>query len=425
VPRGASRPRDTLALRLFVLMWGALAASHALAWFVTTKWALPPPGVHDSADAVTAAGLAEARPPPPREAAPRPPPASWAPGPWEPAAGDGRGLPPPPRHAGAEARGPAGPPGPPGGGGTPPVPRFPSLPPDLPWPAALVDYGLRLLVLGLAAAWGARWLARPIRRLVGAAETLSPALQRGEPVARLDETRGTAEVRAAAAVFNGMARQLQQQFESRTLMVAALSHDLRTPITRLRMRLETAGAAPALVDRCAADLREMAELIDSVLAVFRPADGDPAAPAPRTDAAALALALVDDLAEAGAAVRFDDTPSGAACIVRGEALLLRRVLGNLVHNALRYAGTAEVAVRREGGEVCIVVADRGPGIPEGSLDEVQRPFARLEGSRSRDTGGVGLGLFIAREGAARLGGRLRLARRDGGGLLAELRCPAA
>ena len=377
--------RDTLALRLFVLMWAALVLSHALAWLATTQLALPlgrPP-------APGLASPADTAPPP------RPPP----PGGWPGAAG---APPPPPGQA--------------------PLPTFPSLPPALPWHASLVDYGVRLLLLALAAAWGARWLARPMQRLVQAAQTLSPALQRGQPAPALPQSEGTQEVRAAAAVFNGMARELQQQFESRALMVAALSHDLRTPITRLRMRLETADVDPALVARSAADLREMAELIESVLAVFRP--GDTPEALPRTDVAALAQALADDLAETGAAVAFEEPPAGAACIARADALLLKRVIGNLVHNALRYAGAAELRVQRHGERLRVEVADRGPGIPAHQLEAVMQPFTRLEHSRSRDTGGVGLGLYIAREGAARLGGELRLQARDGGGLQDELWLPA-
>lgn len=385
LPRWAAL-RDTLALRLFVLMWAALVLSHALAWLATTRLALPPPPAAMDQHGPGSAG--GAGPPP------------WA------------------RH-GPQGSAPADGSLPPGG---PPMPTFPSLPPSLPWRASIVDYGVRLALLALAAAWGARWLARPMQRLVRAAQTLSPALQRGEPPPPLPQEQGTQEVRAAAAVFNTMARELQSQFESRALMVAALSHDLRTPITRLRMRLETADIDPALVQRGAADLREMAELIDSVLAVFRPGTAD--GPAPRTDVAALAQALADDLAETGAAVRMDDPAPGEACIARADALLLKRVLGNLVHNALRYAGAAELAVRRHGDELRVVVADRGPGIPAHQLDAVMQPFTRLEHSRSRDTGGVGLGLYIAREGAARLGGELRLSAREGGGLQAELRLPA-
>jgi protein-histidine pros-kinase len=384
-PNGRFALRDTLALRLFLLMWGALVISHAAAWFVTTEFALPMGGGPGGPGG--------------------PPPGAW----------EASGHPPPPARPGP----------PPGPGAAPMVPTFPSLPPPLPWHASLVDYGVRLALLALAAAWGARWLARPMQRLVKAAQTLSPALQRGEPPPTLPPAEGTQEVRAAAAVFNGMARELQQQFESRALMVAALSHDLRTPITRLRMRLEMADVDPALVERGAADLREMAELIESVLAAFRPLAPGGLEAAPRTDVAALGQALADDLVETGAALRFDEPATGAPCLVRGDALLLKRVIGNLVHNALRYAGAAELGVRRVGDAVHVVVADRGPGIPAHQLEAVMQPFTRLEGSRSRDTGGVGLGLYIAREGAARLGGELRLAAREGGGLQAELRLPAA
>ncbi len=373
--------RDTLARRLFVLMWVALVLSQGAAWLVTSQGGFGPA-----------------------------PPSVMAPGfgPWpgtEPMPGFG----PPPAFDGPMPM--------------PMPPAFPALPLELPWTATLVDYGVRLLLIALAAWWGARWLAHPMQRLVTASQALSPALQRGESPRPLDEHDGTVEVNAAAAVFNGMARTLQQQFEARALMVAALSHDLRTPITRLRMRLETADVAPALLDRSAADLREMTELIDSVLSVFRPMATGPDGRAPRTDTAALVQALCDDLAEAGAAVRCAEPPA-AACVVRGDALLLKRVVGNLVHNALRYAGAAEVAVQRQGDEVQLLIEDRGPGIPAAQREAVMQPFTRLESSRNRDTGGVGLGLYIAREGAARLGGRLLLSEREGGGLRAQVLLPA-
>ena len=350
--------RDTLALRLAALMWAALVLSHLAAW-----------------------GLFRLTHPMPPEI------------------------------------------------GAVPVPTFPSLPPTpglaprgapmLTGGALLLDYGIRFVVIALAAWWGSSWLARPMSRLVSAAESLGPSLARGEVPPALDEQRGTAEVRRAAVVFNSMAAQIRQLFEARGLMIAAISHDLRTPLTRLRMRLETAVADRAQRRRFAADVEEMNTLIDAVLEVFRPLQPG-AAPAQRVDLKALLQALLDDQAEQGSDVRLQ----ADAVVLATQPLLLKRIVANLVGNALRYGGSAEVTLRRAGAEVVLGVDDTGPGIPPEQLEAVMQPFVRLEGSRNRATGGTGLGLFIARELAARLGGTLMLRNRVGGGLHAELRLPA-
>jgi protein-histidine pros-kinase len=257
-----------------------------------------------------------------------------------------------------------------------------------------------------------------MQRLVHAASALVPALARRAAPPVLPEDEGTREVRDAAHVFNGMATRLAQQFEARGLMIAAISHDLRTPLTRMRMRLETVQGDPELRDRCIADIREMNTLIDSVLDVFRN-DVPEAARRQRLDLGALLQALVDDRAETGAAVSY----SGQPMVVHAEPVALRRLVGNLVDNALRYAGAAEVTALVMGDACRILVQDRGPGIPQEQLDAVLQPFVRVEGSRHRATGGTGLGLFIARELAERLGGTLVLSNRAGGGFCAEVVLP--
>ena len=293
------------------------------------------------------------------------------------------------------------------------LPLSPALPPSLPWRTGLLDYGVRLLVIALAAWWGSRWLALPVRRLVGAAQRLTPALAQGRPAPRLAEDEGTREVREAAAVFNRMAAELSGQFEERGLMIAAISHDLRTPLTRMRLRLETGEVEAGVRERCVEDIREMNRLVESVIEVFRPAD---AAPARRVDLAALAQSAVDDLAEAGAAVSFD----GPAAVVAADPVALRRVVDNLVGNALRYAGNARVSVELSAGVTRLVVEDDGPGIPEAELERVRQPFRRVEGSRNRDTGGTGLGLYIAQQLVRRQGAVLALSNRLEGGLRAEV-----
>lgn len=364
---------DRLGLRLFLLMWAALALSHLAAFTLVTQSLRP--------------GDAPAGPPPP---------------PHLQAGGE---RPPPP-----EGRVDGAPPdsGPPTG-----MPTFPSLPPALPWHSALLDYGVRLVVIALAAWWGSRWLARPVRRLVSAAQQLTPALAQGQPAPRLNEADGTREVREAAAVFNRMAAELSGQFEERGLMIAAISHDLRTPLTRMRLRLETGEVEARVRERCIDDLREMNHLVESVIEVFRPGE---AAPPQRVDLSALAQSAVDDLAEAGAAVSFEGPPA----VVTADPLALRRVVDNLVGNALRYAGNARVRVDLAAGVTRLVVEDDGPGIPEAELERVRQPFRRVEGSRNRETGGTGLGLYIAQQLVRRQGARLVLSNRAEGGLRAEV-----
>jgi protein-histidine pros-kinase len=377
---------DRLGLRLFLLMWAALALSHLAAWSLVTQT------LRGSAEHADHAG--EPRPPPHPHAdgaPPGPPPAGF---------GDGDGDGPPP-HREHLADGPGR------------VPIFPSLPPSLPWRSGLLDYGVRLLVIALAAWWGSRWLALPVRRLVSAARQLTPALAQGRPAPHLSEDEGTREVRDAAAVFNRMAAELSGQFEERGLMIAAISHDLRTPLTRMRLRLETGEVEASVRERCVDDLREMNRLVESVIEVFRPAES--AAPQ-RVDLAALAQSAVDDLAETGARVSFD----GPAAVVSADPLALRRVIDNLVGNALRYAGNARVSVDLAAGVTRLVVEDDGPGIPEAELERVRQPFRRVEGSRNRATGGTGLGLYIAHQLVRRQGALLTLSNRPEGGLRAEV-----
>ena len=377
---------DRLGLRLFLLMWAALVVSHVVAW------------------SVIAGGLRGA------PAGPGGPPAHL----HDREPGDGRPRPP---MAGPDDEGVGSPP--PGGPRDLPgprpqrVPTFPSLPPNLPWAASLIDYGVRMVIIALAAWWGSRWLARPMRRLVSAAQQLTPALAQGRPAPKLDEGDGTREVREAAAVFNRMAAELSGQFEERGLMMAAISHDLRTPLTRMRLRLETGEVEAKVRERCVEDLREMNRLVESVIEVFRPAE---AMALQRVDLSALAQSAVDDLAETGADVRFE----GPAAVVNADPVALRRVVDNLVGNALRYAGQARVRVDLAAGVTRLVVEDNGPGIPEAELERVRQPFRRVEASRNRETGGTGLGLYIAQQLVRRQGAVLALSNRPEGGLRAEV-----
>ena len=427
---------DTLFKRLFALMWLALVISHVVAFLAVTRdgamgggrWptlpSLPPVSFARHADAPASAGDAalvtahgSARPddrsmrPPagPGDGGPRP----WHDGPDGPGGSDGMGpggpppswMPgnPPPMPSNGPMDGPAG--NARGGG--------------LPTSAALLDYGIRFLIIGLAAWFGARWLSAPMRRLQTASRTLGQSLARNDAPPQVDERNGTVEVRETAHVFNEMSRQLSDQVNSRALLVAAISHDLRTPLTRIRMRLEGNEGDP-LTARSIADIHEMDDLIESALEVFR-GTSPHEEPAEATDVFALVQALIDDLADLGQPVGVRGEPATARVRPAG----LRRVVSNLVNNALRYGKRADVRVHRAGAAVRIVIEDEGPGIPADQLDAVTRPFYRLETSRSRLTGGSGLGLYIARDLVARQGGTLTLENRAEGGLRATITLPAA
>jgi signal transduction histidine kinase len=387
---------DTLFMRLFLLMWAALVLSHLAAYQLVTSGLLSP-----WPHAVRPGGL---------PTFPSLPPTPGLPG------GGGPARPPPGAGPGAEGPGFAAPdPSPPPGRlvETGPV-RSPGRPPGLPALLLALDYGVRLLLIGAAAWVGARWLSAPMRRLVDASRALGAALGRGPALPRLDEGRGTVEVREAARVFNQMASELHEQFQSRGLLMASLSHDLRTPLTRMRIRLEPLAAEP-VAGRCIADIREMDQLIETALEVFRHAHApEPMQP---TDLHALVQALADDLAEQGHAV----TVTGSSLVLPLQPVATRRIVSNLLGNALRYGTRADVAVRVEDGWACVVIDDDGPGIPEAQLGEVLRPFYRVDTSRSRDTGGTGLGLYIVRDLTQRQGGELALSNRPQGGLRARVR----
>ena len=409
---------DTLFKRLFALMWLALVISHAVAFLVVTRNnaggghlptfpSLPPFSFSSDHRSAAAPGPAHA-------------PASAGRGSGDmPMPPDGRphGGGPPDWRGGSQ--GPGGP-----GGGPPPFanhgPGMGGPPPGstrdagLPTSAALLDYGIRLLIIGLAAWLGARWLSAPMRRLQSASRTLGQSLARNEAPSQVDERAGTVEVRETAHVFNEMSRQLSDQVHSRALLVAAISHDLRTPLTRIRMRLEASEGDP-LTMRSIADIHEMDDLIESALEVFRGSGGHEE-PSEVTDVNALVQAIVDDLADLGQPVGVQGEPAPALVQSAG----LRRVVSNLVNNALRYGRRADVSVHPHGDDVHIVIEDEGPGIPAAQLDAVMKPFYRLDTSRNRLTGGSGLGLYIARDLVARQGGVLTLANRPEGGLRATI-----
>jgi signal transduction histidine kinase len=284
----------------------------------------------------------------------------------------------------------------------------------LPTFVLVLDYGIRILLIGLAAWWGSRWVSQPVRRMVTSSRTLGEDVSRGLQPAPLDEQAGAAEVREAARVFNQMARRLAQEFRARGLLMASISHDLRTPLTRMRIRLENLQPT-TLAQRCVDDIREMNGLIDGAISVFS-AEDPSTEPLQATDVFALVQSLVDDLDETGQTVPLH----GHSLVAMARPVALRRAVSNLIGNALRYGGSAEVTVLSLGG-ARILVEDRGPGIPDELLDQVMQPFQRVDPSRNRDTGGTGLGLHIARSLLQSQGAELGLSNRPEGGLRVEIR----
>jgi signal transduction histidine kinase len=261
-------------------------------------------------------------------------------------------------------------------------------------------------------AFGVRWASTPLRRLARAADQLG----RGESFAPLKET-GPLETRQANVAFNRMRERLDRYVRDRTAMLAAIAHDLRTPITTLRLRaefIEDEETKAKVLDT----LAEMHAMTEAVLAFAR---GDAASEESRpTDIGALVESIVEDAAESGREVRFEESRQ-ATLNVRPFAL--RRAIGNLIDNATFYGHRASVRVEPGAAQVAIVIDDDGPGIPEGELERVFDPFVRLEGSRSRATGGAGLGLAIARSVVRAHGGDVRLEDRLEGGLRATVSLP--
>ncbi len=251
----------------------------------------------------------------------------------------------------------------------------------------------------------------PLRRLAGAAE----ALGRGE--AQPLPVTGPSEMRALTAAFNTMQERLQRLVRDRTQMLAALGHDLRSPLTALRLRVEMLDDDEDRA-RMTASLDEMQDMVEQTLTWARGVWS--AEELADLDLAALIGDLAEEAGMAGCAVDWAGAPP---LILRARPMALRRALRNLIDNACRYGGGAEVVLEADPAVARVRVMDRGPGIPQAQLATVFDPFVRLEASRSRETGGTGLGLAIAHGVAQAHGGAVELENRAGGGLCATLTLP--
>ncbi|WP_176595086.1 MULTISPECIES: ATP-binding protein [Sphingobium] len=254
-----------------------------------------------------------------------------------------------------------------------------------------------------------------IRRTLAPLRDLTRATERiGLTDEVVVEEGGSNDVRNLIRAFNAMQKRIHRLITERTETLAAVGHDLRTPLARLRLRLENLPeneARQAIED----DLTEMGEMIDSLLAFLGgEKNGEPAV---RTDLAVLVATVVDAFQDQGRQVDYAG-PDHLELAVR--SLTLRRAIVNLIENALHYGSRARVMLQRQDREVLIRVDDDGPGIPRDKLDEVLKPFARLDEARQRNTRGLGLGLAIVARAVELEGGALTLANRPEGGLRAEI-----
>ncbi|WP_166223844.1 sensor histidine kinase [Pseudomonas atagonensis] len=287
----------------------------------------------------------------------------------------------------------------------------PSMVPLSPWlPAVLLGQ----LALMIACTWLAVRIAiRPLTRLANAVETLDP---NAHPI-HLDE-KGPNEVVYAARAFNTMQARIAAYLKERMQLLAAISHDLQTPITRMKLRAEFMDDS-AERDKLCNDLGEMEHLVREGVAYARSIHGS-TEESRRTNMDSFLESLVFDYQDMGKDVRL---VGKSEVVIETRPHALRRVLVNLTDNALKFAGAAEVWVEANKGSLSITVMDRGPGIADDLLQHVMEPFYRVENSRNRDTGGTGLGLAISEQLAMALGGSLSLSNRVGGGLCAELKIP--
>jgi signal transduction histidine kinase len=289
-----------------------------------------------------------------------------------------------------------------------------------PWPqpgprllVALVTQTIILYVIVLLPMlWIVRRLSQPLRDLAIAAVAFRPGAAI-DPV----EERGPTDVRAVIAAYNTLGTRVTAMLDEKDRMLGAIGHDLRTPLAALRVRIESVDDDDDR-QRMADTIDDMARMLEDILSLARL--GRSSEPPAEVDLAALVDAVAEDFRDLGHDVATVESPRLA---LRVRPSLMRRAVRNLVENAVKYAGAAEVTVEPTAGGACIRVLDRGPGIPEDRLAGVFEPFIRVETSRNSDTGGIGLGLALARAIVESSGGTLSLVNRAGGGISAAIELP--
>ncbi len=281
-------------------------------------------------------------------------------------------------------------------------------PPRLTFP---VIGALIFLCVGVAAmsAWAVSRVIRPLRRLADKAE----AFGREIALAPIEE-EGPLEIRRAAHAFNLMQERITHSLHNRTRMLAAVSHDLRTPLTRMRLQLDT-NESETVRDKLRKDIDLMQTMVSSALAFLRTGNDDESKE--WLDLSALIATICDEYEEAGAAIRYEG-PRQIRCFCRPDGM--QRVLANLIDNALRFGETVVVVASVRAETILIDVSDDGPGIPETRLRDVLEPFVRLDPSRGGQPGSVGLGLAIVRDIVRAHGGELTLINRRPVGLTARV-----
>lgn len=291
--------------------------------------------------------------------------------------------------------------------------------PTRPWHSStfMAAFGLMTVVAAGLTLWAVRRLTAPVRTLAAAAE----ALGRDVNAPPLPET-GPEELATAAIAFNTMARRIRRFVDDRTALLTAIGHDLRTPITRMKLRAEFLDDDEFRA-KMLTDLEELEAMVAATLAFGR--DARTTEKLVPLDLAELIRTILDDAGDthpdAADRLRYDG-PSHLTVTLR--SLAMKRALTNLVSNAIAYGGSAQVRLESPvGGWLAVIVEDNGPGIPPEELERVFEPFHRLESSRNRETGGTGLGLPIARDIVRAHGGDIELSNRPGGGLAARVTLP--
>ena len=281
-----------------------------------------------------------------------------------------------------------------------------------PWQQSTLTWlALSTLALSPIAYLFARRLASPIAQFAAAAERLGR-----DPHAAPLIIRGPVEISVAVRAFNDMQERLARYVDDRTAMIGAVAHDLRTPLTRLRFRAES--APDELRAKMAADIGEMEAMISGTMAFVR----DASQPTTRTrlELSSLLESLADEMSETGQDVVVEQADR---IVVDGDPLALRRLFNNLLENAVKFGRRARVRVFADAVNAVVEIDDQGPGLPKSELEQVFEPFYRREVSRSRETGGIGLGLAVVRSVARAHGGDAGLENRLTGGLTARVRLP--
>jgi signal transduction histidine kinase len=258
--------------------------------------------------------------------------------------------------------------------------------------------------------------ARPLRDLAEAVDRMSP----GKADAIPDVPRSAPEIRALIAAFNRLSQRIAQLIKARMALIGGISHDLRTYATRLRLRAELIGDAGERA-KAINDLDDMKQLLDDSLLAIEA--GAPARAQELIEIAPILEREAEDRQRAGSAVALNVSPAARQAQLIGDAIGLRRLIANLTDNALAYGHEAAISADVEGDSLVVLVDDKGPGISPTERELVLEPFVRLEQSRSRSTGGAGLGLAIARNVAEAHGGRLALDTAPGGGTRAFVTLP--